>query len=408
MERIVLAYSGGWDTSVAVPWLAEHYRAEVITVTLDLGQGRELDAIRQRALEAGAVNAHVLDVRTEFVAGYVLPALQAGAVYEGGYPLATALGRPLIAQKLIEIARIEGARSIAHGCRGKGNDEVRIDVSARAIDPSIQVLAPAREWQMSRTDELAYARAHGIPVSSTAAAPYSADTNLWGRSIGCGALEDPWSEPSPDVFTITTDPLSCPDQPPYLEIAFERGVPVAVNGVPMSALEAIESVATIAGHHGVGRIDMIENRVVGIKSREVYEAPAAVVLQMAHRDLESLVVTKDLARVKHALSIEYADLVYKGLWFSPVRTAIDAFVADVQQRVTGAIRLKLFKGSCRVVGRTSPFAIYDRALATYEDGDRFDHAAAPGFIRIFGLPLETASRASRASASMSAQAPPKP
>ena len=391
-QRVVLAYSGGLDTSVAVPWLADTYNAEVVCVTMDLGQGKELESVRERALAAGAVRAHVLDVREEFANLYILPALQAGAIYEGSYPLATALGRPLIARKLVEIARIEGAGSIAHGCTGKGNDQVRIDVSARALEPGIQVIAPAREWGMTRPDEIEYARKRGIPVPVTAASPYSTDSNLWGRSIECGVLEDPWIEPPDDVYTLTKDPSECPDEAAYIELTFERGVPVAVNGVPMPFTEIIGSVATIAGAHGVGRIDMVENRLVGIKSREIYEAPAAVVLHSAHRELENFVSPRDLARIKQELSLKYADLVYNGLWFSPVREAIDAFVATIQPRVTGTIRLKLYKGACRVVGRQSPFALYDHGLATYDEGDKFDHTAAVGFIKLYGLPVETVSR----------------
>jgi argininosuccinate synthase len=392
MERIVLAYSGGLDTSVAVPWLKETYNAEVVTATLDLGQGRELDAIRERALAAGAIRAHVLDVREEFAQQYILPALQAGAIYEGGYPLATALGRPLIARKLVEIARIEGAGSIAHGCTGKGNDQVRIDVSARALEPSIRVIAPAREWGMTRPDEIEYARKRGIPVPATHASPYSTDANLWGRSIECGVLEDPWVEPPEDVYVLTKDPAQCPDEPAYIQLDFEQGVPVAVNEVPMSFTEIIGSVGTIAGAHGVGRIDMVENRLVGIKSREIYEAPAAVVIHAAHRELEGLVIPRDFERIKRDLGLKYADMVYNGLWYSPVREAIDAFVAKAQEKVTGSVRLKLFKGACRVVGRASKFALYDYALATYDEGDTFDHRAAVGFIKIWGLPVETVSR----------------
>ena len=391
-QRVVLAYSGGLDTSVAVPWLAETYDAEVVCVTLDLGQGKELDSVRERALAAGAVRAHVLDVREEFASQYVLPALQAGAIYEGSYPLATALGRPLIARKLVEIARIEGAASIAHGCTGKGNDQVRLDVSARALEPGIRVIAPAREWDMTRPDEIEYARRRGIPVPVTVASPYSTDANLWGRSIECGVLEDPWVEPPDDVYTLTKDPSECPDEPAYVELTFEQGVPAAVNGVSMPFTEVIASVATIAGAHGVGRIDMVENRLVGIKSREIYEAPAAVVLHAAHRELENFVSPRDLARIKQELGLKYADLVYNGLWFSPVREAIDAFVATVQKRVSGTIRLKLCKGTCRVVGRQSPFALYDYGLATYDEGDKFDHSAAVGFIKLYGLPVETVSR----------------
>jgi argininosuccinate synthase len=391
-QRVVLAYSGGLDTSVAVPWIAETYDADVVCVTMDLGQGKELESVRERALAAGAVRAHVLDVREQFATQYILPALQAGAIYEGSYPLATALGRPLIARKLVEIARIEGAGSIAHGCTGKGNDQVRLDVSARALEPGIRVIAPAREWGMTRSDEIEYARTRGIPVPVTAASPYSTDANLWGRSIECGVLEDPWVEPPEDVYALTKDPADCPDQPAYIELAFERGVPVAVNGVAMPLMEIIASVATIAGAHGVGRIDMVENRLVGIKSREIYEAPAAVVLHQAHRELENLVSPRDLSRIKQELGLKYADLVYNGLWFSPVREAIDALVATIQPRVAGTVRLKLLKGASRVVGRQSPFALYDHALATYDAGDRFDHTAAVGFIKLYGLPVETVSR----------------
>jgi argininosuccinate synthase len=392
MDRIVLAYSGGLDTSVAVPWLAEKYNAGVICATLDLGQGKELESVRERALAAGAIRCHVLDVREEFADKYILPALQAGAIYEGSYPLATALGRPLIARKLVEIARIEGTNAIAHGCTGKGNDQVRIDVSARALMPGVRVIAPAREWGMTRPDEIEYARKRGIPVPVTSASPYSTDANLWGRSIECGVLEDPWVEPPADVYTLTKDPARCPDAPAYIELQFEKGVPVAVNGVPMSFMDIIASVGTIAGAHGVGRIDMVENRLVGIKSREIYEAPAAVVLHMAHRELESFVSPRDLLRLKQEMSLKYADMVYNGLWYSPIREAIDALVANIQERVTGVIRVKLFKGSSHVVGRKSPYALYDLGLATYDEGDKFDHGAAVGFIKIYGLPIETVAR----------------
>jgi argininosuccinate synthase len=390
--RIVLAYSGGLDTSVAIPWLKEKYNAEVIAVTLDLGQGRELAQIRERAIATGAVRCHVLDVREEFARDYILPALQAGAMYEERYPLATALGRPLIAKKLVEIAQMENATAIAHGCTGKGNDQVRIDVSARAIDPKIQVIAPARVWGMSRPEEIEYARVRNVPVPTTKASPYSTDENLWGRSIECGMLEDPWNEPPDDIYALTKSPAEAPDAPAYVEIDFVKGVPTAVNGVAMPLIELIGSLETIAGVHGVGRIDMVENRLVGIKSREIYEAPAGIVLHKAHRELEGLVIPKDLQRLKQRLAQEYADIVYNGLWFAPTREAIDAFVADVQRRVTGTVRLKLYKGDCRVVGRKSPFALYDMGLATYDEGDKFDHSAAEGFIKIWGLPVETAAR----------------
>jgi len=405
MERIVLAYSGGLDTSVAIPWLAEQYGAEIVAVTLDLGQGAQLDGVRERALQTGAVEAYLVDVRQEFMQEFVLPALQAGAIYEDRYPLATALGRPLIARKLVEIAHLEGAGVIAHGCTGKGNDQVRIDVSARALDPAITVVAPARVWGMTRDDEIDYAAARGIPVPVTKKSPYSTDENLWGRSIECGVLEDPWHEPPEDAFLLTRSPGSCPNEPAYLELAFERGVPVAINGIAMPLAELVHSVATIAGVHGVGRIDMVENRLVGIKSREVYEAPAAVVLHAAHRELETIVIPKDLLRLTRELGARYADLVYNGLWFTPMREAIDAFVATIQPKVTGEVRLRLFKGEYRVVGRRSPFALYDHALATYDAGDRFDHTAAEGFIKLWGLPVETVARQA---ARIAALQPPPP
>ena len=407
MERIVLAYSGGLDTSVAVRWLAEQYDAEVVAVTMDLGQGKELDDIRERALGVGAVRSHVVDVREEFAQQYVLPALQAGAVYEGKYPLATALGRPLITQKLVEIAEFENAGIIAHGCTGKGNDQVRMDVSARALNPDIRVVAPAREWGMTRPDEIEYARAHGIPIPASVDNPYSTDANLWGRSIECGVLEDPWVEPPEEIYMLTKAPEECPDAPAYVEVEFEAGVPTKVNGVAMPLTELINSLDTIAGAHGVGRIDMLENRLVGIKSREIYEAPAATLLHVAHRELEAIVIPKDLERLKHDMGRTYADLVYNGLWFTPAREAIDAFVAKVQERVNGVTRLKLYRGDCRVVGRKSPNALYETSLATYDEGDQFDHSAAEGFIKIWGLPLETTARQSRRRAEASQATAPQ-
>jgi argininosuccinate synthase len=360
MERIVLAYSGGLDTSVAIRWLAEHYNvtgAEVVAVTLDLGQGRELTDVRERALALGAVRAHVLDVREEFARDYILPALQAGALYEDRYPLSTALGRPLIATKLVEVARMEGATTIAHGCNGKANDELRLDLAVRALDPSMTVLAPARMWGMSRQEQIEYAKARGIPISSTAESPYTVDTNLWGRSIERGVLEDTWQESPEEIYTLTRSPRDCPDEPAYVEVEFEAGTPVRVNGIEMSLIEMIESIETIAGAHGVGRIDMVENAAAGGKSREIYEAPAAVVLYAAQGEMMKLVVPRDLERLAHHLGRAYADLAYNGRWFSPTREAIDAFMRTMQPRITGAVRLKLFKGDCRVVGRRSPLAL---------------------------------------------------
>ncbi len=394
MEKIVLAYSGGLDTSVAIPWLSDRFDAEIIAVTMDLGQGKELDDVRERALAVGAKRAHVIDLREEFARDYILPALQAGALYEGRYPLATALGRPLIAKHLVEIGRIEGSKTIAHGCTGKGNDQVRIDVSARALEPQVKVIAPARIWGLTRPEEIQYAKERNIPVPATVDSPYSTDTNLWGRSIECGCLEDPWCEPPEEVYLLTKSPAEAPETAAYVEIEFEQGVPVKINGVAMGLVELITSLETIAGAHGVGRLDMVENRLVGIKSREIYEAPAAVALHTAHKELETLVIPRDLERLKRQLGVVYADLVYNGLWFTPTREAIDAFVTKVQERVTGVVRLKFFKGDCRVVGRKSPFALYDHALATYDAGDAFDHTAAEGFVKIWGLPVETAARKS--------------
>ncbi|HVD91569.1 MAG TPA: argininosuccinate synthase [Vicinamibacterales bacterium] len=360
MERIVLAYSGGLDTSIAIKWLAEHYGAEVIAVTLDLGQGRELTDVRERALAVGAMRAHVLDVREEFARDYILPALQAGALYEDRYPLATALGRPLIARKLVDVARMEGATTIAHGCNGKANDELRLEMGVRALDPSIKVLAPARIWGMTRQDEIEYAKAHRIPIPSTIDSPYTVDANLWGRSIERGVLEDPWQESPEDIYALTRAPQDCPNEPAYIEVEFEHGVPLRANGIEMPLVELIESIETIAGAHGVGRIDMVENAAVGGKSREIYEAPAAVILHTAHSELEKLVIPRDLERLAHDLGRAYADLAYNGRWFSPTREAIDAFMKTIQPRVTGAVRLKLFKGDCRVVGRRSPMALDER------------------------------------------------
>ena len=353
-QRIVLAYSGGLDTSVALRWLAERdpaHPAEVITVTLDLGQGRELTDVRERALALGAARAHVLDVREEFARDYILPALQAGALYEDRYPLATALGRPLIAKKLVEVARMEGATTIAHGCNGKANDELRFELAIRALDPSMTVLAPARLWNMSKAEEIAYARARRIPIPSTIDSPYTVDTNLWGRSVERGVLEDTWQESPEDIYALTRAPRTCPDEAAYVEIEFDKGIPVRANGIEMPLIELIESLETIAGAHGVGRIDMVENAAAGGKSREIYEAPAAVLLYTAHGELEKLVIPRDLERLAHDLGRAYADLVYNGRWFSPTREAIDAFTATIQPRVTGSVRLKLFKGDCRVVGR---------------------------------------------------------
>jgi argininosuccinate synthase len=363
-ERIVLAYSGGLDTSVAIPWLADKYGAEIVTVTMDLGQGKELEDARERALALGAARAHVLDLRDEFARAYILPALQAGAIYEDRYPLATALGRPLIARHLVDVARMEQATAVAHGCgTEKGNDAARIELAVSALEPSLRVLAPLGLWDITKAEKVAFAKKRGIPIPASADSPYTTDVNLWGRSIEYGVLDDPWLEPPADVYQLTRSPAEAPELPAYVEVEFDTGVPVAVNGVSLSLVELIGSLETIAGAHGVGRIDMLENRLGGTKSREIYEAPAAVLLHAAHNELQKYVTPRDLARLASELGVKYADLVYNGLWYTPTREAIDALVAKVQERVTGAIRLKLFKGDHRVVGRKSPFGLYDQDRA---------------------------------------------
>jgi argininosuccinate synthase len=361
--RIVLAYSGGLETSVAIHWLAEAYGAEVIAVTLDLGQGRELADVRERALALGAVRAHVIDAREAFARDFILPTLQAGALYEGRYPLSSALGRPLIARGLVDMARMEGASAIAHGCVGATNDQVRLELSIRLLDPSIQIIAAARGWGMSREELLEYARARQLSVPVPMASAYSTDANLWGRSIARGVLDDPWIEPPDEIYRLTRSPQDSPDEPAFLEVEFENGVPVRTNGVEMPMVELIESLDTIAGAHGVGRIDMVESSLSAVKSREIYEAPAATVLHAAHGELRSIVAGRGLERLAHQLGRAYADLVYNGEWFSQTREAIDAFVGSIQSRVTGSVRLRLFKGQCLVVGRKSPHALYDQPPA---------------------------------------------
>jgi argininosuccinate synthase len=356
MERIVLAYSGGLDESIAIPWLAETFGAEVVTVTLDLGHGAKLVEIRHRALALGAVRSHVIDVREEFVRDYAVPALQAGALYADRAPMTTALTRPLIARKLVDVARMENATAVAHGCAAISDDGLRLDALVSALDPAVRTIAPTRMWAMTRDEALVFANERGIPVPASFDGPYKTDSNVWGRMTICSPAQDSWAEPSEDVYALTRSPRDCPAQPAYVEIEFEGGKPVRVNSIEMSPLEMIESLETIAGLHGVGRIDLVATRLTGGQSREIYEAPAALVLHAAHKELEQLVIPSDLEQVAHALGRTYADLVTSGQWFSPTRTAIDAFVAAIQPRVTGAIRLKLLKGDCRVAGRRSPFA----------------------------------------------------
>ena len=391
-DKIVLAYSGGLDTSVAIKWLRETYNLDVIAVTADVGNERDLGAIREKALNTGAIKALVIDAKDNFINDYVFPALKADALYEGEYPLATALSRPLIAKLLVDIAREEEASAVAHGCTGKGNDQVRLEVGVSALAPELKVIAPAREWGMTRQETINYAQRYGIPVPITSASPYSIDENLWGRSIECGVLEDPWVEPPEEVFSWTKSLDAAPNAPGYCEIGFENGIPVAFDGQEMDSVSLIRRLNEIVGEHGVGRIDHLESRLVGIKSREIYEAPAAVVLLKAHLALESLTLSKDQIRFKQKVAQEYADLIYNGLWFTALRQDLAAYVQSTQRFVTGEVRLKLFKGSCRVVGRKSPYSLYSYSLATYDEGDEFDQSASPGFIHIWGLPARTQAK----------------
>lgn len=396
-KRVILAYSGGLDTSVMVRWLTER-GYDVITYTADVGQGEELSDIPKKAENSGAVEAIVEDLREEFARDYCLPTLRALALYEGKYPLSAALSRPLISKKLVYYAEKFKADYIAHGSTGKGNDQVRFEVSAWALNPNIEVLAPVREWEFrSREEEVEYALKHNIPVKITKDKPYSIDKNLWGVSIECGPMEDPTLEPPEDAFEWTTSPERALEKPEYVEIEFEEGLPISVNGKRYEILSSlILDLNTIAGKHGIGRIDMVENRLVGIKSREVYEAPGATVLYTAYREL--LALTTDRFTFHYFLSHiphEYAKLVYEGLWFSPLREALDAFTSTLAKLVNGSVRLKLYKGSLTPVGRNSPNSLYVEELATYSEKDAFDHRAGASFTKVFGLPLKVFGRVRR-------------
>lgn len=391
-DKVVLAYSGGVDTSVAIKWIAENYDMDVIALSIDVGMERDYEAIRQKALRVGAVKALVVDAKDVFIDDFVFPALQADAIYEGEYPLATALARPLIAKLLVDTAREEGATVVAHGSTGKGNDQVRFDVSTVALAPEMKIIAPAREWGFTREETIQYAERHGIPIPVTSASPYSIDENLWGKSIECGVLEDPWTEPPEDIYTWTKSPNDAPDEPAYVVIAFERGVPVALDGQEMKGADLVERLNALAGEHGVGRIDHVENRLVGIKSREIYEAPAATVLLAAHLALEQLTLARDQLRFKQRVAQEYSDLVYNGLWFSGLQRDLTAYVKSTQRNVSGDVRMKLLKGRAAVVGRKSPRSLYSYGLATYDEADEFDQSHAEGFIQIYGLPVKTQAR----------------
>jgi argininosuccinate synthase len=389
MNKVVLAYSGGLDTSVAVAWLREQYDAEVVTLTVDLGGGSLREGVERRALSAGASRAYVVDARERFVTDFVWPHLQANALYQGVYPLATALARPLIAQLLVEVARREAADAVAHGCTGKGNDQVRFDVATHALDPGLQVIAPMRVGMgLSREQEIDYAIERGIELPVTRESPYSIDANLWGRSIEAGVLEDPWAAPPADVYEWTVDPAAAPDAL-ELTIGFEGGVPVSIDGDSPSPAELVQRLHDLGARHGVGRIDHVEDRLVGIKSREIYEAPAATILHRAHRALEGMTLSKDTLRFNRTVADELAQLTYDGLWFSALHRDLRGYVASSQRVVSGEVRVRLDHGNALVVGRRSPLSLYEKNLATYDEGDAFDHRSAVGFIEIFGLPLRT-------------------
>lgn len=395
-KRAVLAYSGGVDTSVCIPYLKHEWGVqEVITLAVDLGQGDELEPIRQKALQSGADESLVANVQDVFIRDYAFPAIQANALYENRYPLATALARPLIAKVLVEVAEKYGADAIAHGCTGKGNDQVRFDVSIGALNPHLKILAPAREWGMSREETIAYGEKFDIPFPVKKSSPYSLDKNLLGLAIEAGILEDPWAEPPEEIYQMTKAIADTPNQPEYIEISFAGGVPVALNGETLAPVALIDRLNQLAGSHGVGRIDMVENRLVGIKSREIYESPAMTVLIHAHRDLESLTLTADVTRYKRGIEETYSQLVYNGQWYNPLKAALDAFIQQTQARVSGTVRVQLFKGNATIVGRKSDNSLYNSELATYGAEDQFDHKAAEGFIYIWGLPTRVWSQKTR-------------
>ncbi|MFC0474166.1 argininosuccinate synthase [Robertmurraya beringensis] len=391
VQKVVLAYSGGLDTSVAVKWLQDQGYA-VVACCLDVGEGKDLDFIKQKALQVGAVSSYVIDAKEEFAHEYALIALQAQAMYEEKYPLVSALSRPLIAKKLVEVAEQEGAVAVAHGCTGKGNDQVRFEVSISALNPDLKVLAPVREWSWSREEEIEYAKKNGIPIPINLDSPYSIDQNLWGRAAECGVLEDPWAAPPEGAYDITLPLEQTPDQADVVEIEFVSGVPVSLNGKSYPLSELILKLNEMAGKHGVGRIDHVENRLVGIKSREVYECPGAMTLLKAHKELEDLTLVKEVAHFKPVISKKIAEVIYDGLWFSPLTTALKAFLKETQKYVTGTVRVKLFKGHAIVEGRKSAYSLYDEKLATYTAEDQFDHQSAVGFIQLWGLPTKVQSQ----------------
>lgn len=387
MEKVVLAYSGGLDTSVCLKWLQKERKLEVVTFSAEIGQGLNFEELRAKALSSGASKVHIEDLREKFLNDYVFPALRAGAQYEDAYLLGTALGRPLIVKGLVEVAEMEGAQAVAHGCTGKGNDQIRFEVGVSSLNPNLKIIAPLREWSLgSREEEIDYARRHKIPISASKESPYSIDKNLWGVSIECGALENPWEEPSPEIYQLTADPGKAAAAATYLELYFEEGIPTRLDGKTLSPVELVTKLNEMGGKNGVGRVDMVENRRLGIKSREIYECPAGTILHSAHQALEALTLDREMLHFKKAVSQRYGELVYDGLWFSPLREALDAFVGKSQKNVTGTVRVKLLRGKCEVVGRKSDYSLYDKRLATYGKEDAFDHQAAKGFIDLWGLP----------------------
>ncbi|MEC3656593.1 argininosuccinate synthase [Bacillus siamensis] len=389
-KKVVLAYSGGLDTSVAIKWLQEQ-GYDVIACCLDVGEGKDLAFVQQKALEVGAVNSYVIDAKEEFAQEYALISMQAHTMYEGKYPLVSALSRPLIAKKLVEVAEKENAVAVAHGCTGKGNDQVRFEVSIKSLNPDLEVIAPVREWQWSREEEIEYATSRGIPIPINLDSPYSIDQNLWGRANECGILEDPWAAPPEGAYDLTASLENTPDVPEIIEIAFEAGVPVSIDGVSYPLADLILKLNETAGKHGIGRIDHVENRLVGIKSREVYECPGAMTLITAHKELEDLTLVKEVAHFKPAIEQKLSEIIYNGLWFSPLKDALLAFLKETQKHVTGVVRVKLFKGHAIVEGRKSEYSLYDEKLATYTKDDAFDHHAAIGFIELWGLPTKVNS-----------------
>lgn len=387
-EKVVLAYSGGLDTSVCLKWLQVEKGLDVIAVCGNVGQDEsDLAAIKQKAIDMGAIASFAVDMREEYANEYVALAIAANGLYENSYPLLSALSRPLLSKHMVAVAHKFGAKYVAHGCTGKGNDQVRFETSIKALDPSIEIVAPVREWDLhSREEEMEWAKAHGVPVPTTKKSPYSIDDNLWGRAIECGVLEDPWCEPPADIWTLTADAQSAPDQPEYLEIGFESGVPCSLNGEEMGLVDMIKEINVKAGSHGCGRLDMVENRLVGVKSRECYEVPAAQVILNAHKALETLCLDRETQHYKLGVEQKWATAVYEGLWYSPLKEALDSFCASTQTCVTGTVKVKLYKGSSTVVGRKSPYSLYDFGLASYGAQDTFNHEAAKGFIQLHGLP----------------------